>query len=293
MIHPALAAPARAGLVRRFSAAAACAWLAVAPSAGAQPLADTAAPAPASPALAADAGGLRWQWSASVGAQHYREPAVDVELQGPEVGVHLRLSDPVRWPRWQAEADVLAGLQRYDSNGSGVLRSAENVETRWRLLYQAWQRPGGGLFIGPALHTHYSDLRGRTSLNASGYERENIGLWLAAQWRQPLRLSGALSSLEGLQLDAGRLVQARHTSFLSQVGPGYDDVENTQRQGWYGQARLSFKAQGLLLQPFVRYTHVKDSNFVPARFGPQGVRLLYEPENDRWQAGLLVSWPAR
>lgn len=242
-------------------------------------LAQTTAPADPVPTAGE---GPRWQWSTSAGYHHYREPRPDMELQGPELGLHLRLSELPAWPRWQLEADLLGSLQRYDSP-DGVLENVENIEGRGRLLYPVWTRSGSALFVGPAVQGFYNDLRGRTSRNFGGYERKNLGLWLVLQWRMPLA-SGALPALAGLQVDAGRLVRARHYSYLSQVNGQDPDVGHTQRHGRYVQARLDLRAHRLLVQPYVRHTAVKDSNV------SQG---FYEPQNDRWQAGVSVTWPAR
>jgi hypothetical protein len=254
----------------------------------AQPAAETA-PAVAEPAepQALPPQGPLWQWASSAGFNHYREPGLDMRLRGPELGLHWRLSDVPGWPRWQAEADVLASLQRYDSP-SGRLDNAENLETRWRLLYQVWSQDAQKLYIGPAVHTLYNDLRGRTSRGAGGYQRESAGLWLAVQWRQALPGEGALSSLVGWQLDAGALLHGRHRSYLSQASRLYPDLTNTQKRGLYAQARLEFKAGALLLQPFVRYTDLADSE-------PSTVDRVtgIEPASRRWQMGLSAAWPPR
>lgn len=255
-------------------------------TAHAQPSSDAAARAEAAPATspgeAAAPSTLRWQWGTSAGYNHYREPSVAMRLRGPELGVHLRLSGFAE--RWQAEADLLAGLQHYDSP-SGRLNRSENLETRWRLLYQVWpQGEAQGLYLGPAVHTFYNDLRGRTDLGAAGYQRESLGLWLAAQWRQSLDQGEGALPLSGLQLDAGRLVRARHTSYLSQANGRYPDITNTQTRGWYAQARLDMPTERLVLQPFVRYTRLMDSDRLATG---------YEPASQRWQLGLQVSWPVR
>lgn len=256
-----------------------------------------AAPEPSAPpaaAPAADAGPLL-QWSTSAGYNHYREPSIDMELQGPELGLHLRVSQLPRLPRWQAEADVLGSLQRYDSP-SGRLKNVENLETRWRLLYQIWPQGDQGLFVGPALHTLHNDLRGITDRGAAGYQRETLGVWLALQWRQPLSADGPLSSLSNVQVDAGRLLRARHNSYLSQANRNYPDIGNTQRKGFYVQAKLVFKAENLLLQPFVRYTHLDDSDVTTVALRGStltGTLTGIEPASQRWQVGLQVSWPAR
>jgi hypothetical protein len=255
------------------------------------PASEPSAPPPATQA----ATGPLWQWSTSAGYNHYREPSIDMQLRGPELGLHLRASQLPHLPRWQAEGEVLGSLQRYDSP-SGQLNNVENVETRWRLLYQIWPQGEHGLFVGPAVHTLYNDLRGITNRGAAGYQRESLGLWLALQWRQPLSADGALSSLSNLELDAGGLLRARHNSYLSQANRNYPDIGNTQRKGLYVQAKLGFKAENLLLQPFVRYTHLEDSEVTTVALKGNtltGTLTGVEPASGRWQLGLQVSWPAR
>ncbi len=258
------------------------------------PNATTSEPS-ASASQGLSAAGPFWQWSTSAGFNHYREPSVGMRVRGPELGLHLRVRDVPHWPRWQAEGDVLGSLQRYDSP-SGRLDKVENLESRWRLLYQAWPEGAQGLFVGPAVHTLYNDLRGITNLGAAGYQRESLGLWLALQWRQPLSSDGALSALSGLQLDAGRLIRARHHSYLSQAVRNYPDIGNTQRHGFYVQAQLGFKAHALLLQPFVRFTQLEDSESTTVPFNGRtasGSLTGIEPANQRWQIGLQVTWPER
>jgi hypothetical protein len=254
---------------------------------------ESSAPPPA--AAPAAAAGPLLQWSTSAGYNHYREPSIDMDLQGPELGLHLRVSQLPRMPRWQAEADVLGSLQRYDSP-SGRLKNVENLETRWRLLYQIWPQGDQGLFVGPAVHTLHNDLRGITDRGAAGYQRETLGVWLALQWRQPLSADGALSSLTNLQVDAGSLLRARHNSYLSQANRSYPDIGNTQRKGFYVQAKLGFKAENLLLQPYFRYTHLNDSDVTTVALTGStltGTLTGIEPASQRWQVGLQVSWPAR
>lgn len=249
----------------------------------------------ATPSAAAAAAGPLWQWSTSAGQNHYREPSIDMQLRGPEMGLHLRVSEMPNWPRWHAEGDVMGSLQRYASP-SGRLNNVKNLETRWRLMYQFGPQGEQGFFVGPAVHTLHNDLRGITDRGAAGYQRETLGLWLALQWRQPLSVDGALSSLSNVQLDSGLLLRARHNSYLSQANRNYPDIGNTQRKGFYVQAKLGFKAEDLLLQPYVRYTHLDDSEVTTVALTGKtltGTLTGIEPASQRWQVGLQVSWPAR
>jgi hypothetical protein len=61
-------------------------------------------PAPVAPDTAV-ASGLRWHWATSAGLNSYTESMM--RLQGPELGLHLRLSDVAWGGHWGFEADVL------------------------------------------------------------------------------------------------------------------------------------------------------------------------------------------
>ena len=236
----------------------------------------------------------RLQWSSSAAYSHYREPSIGMQLKGPELGVHLRLSDLRGLGRLKLEVDLLGGAQNY-SSADGQLERRRTFDTRWHALYRLLpegsaqgQNSGqnSGLYAGLALQSSYSDLRGVVRPGVEGYERLNRSSWLTAQWRQSLKLD-ALPRLQGLQLDLGHLLDGRQTSYLSQVGGGWRDATNKQPWGWQVQLQSTWTAErGLLLEPFVRYTQVGHSDTVIA--GPKAVS---EPANSRWQLGLKATWP--
>ena len=70
------------------------------------PASEPSAPPPATEV----ATGPLWQWSTSAGYNHYREPSINMQLRGPELGLHLRVSQLPHMPRWQAEGEVLGSL---------------------------------------------------------------------------------------------------------------------------------------------------------------------------------------
>jgi hypothetical protein len=213
-----------------------------------------------------------------------------MQLKGPELGVHLRLSDLRGLGRLKLEVDLLGGAQNY-SSADGQLERRRTFDTRWHALYRllpegSAQGKNSGLYAGLALQSSYSDLRGVVRPGVEGYERLNRSSWLTAQWRQSLKLD-AMPRLQGLQLDLGHLLEGRQTSYLSQVGGGWRDATNKQPWGWQVQLQSTWMAErGLLLEPFVRYTQVGHSDTVIA--GPKAVS---EPANSRWQLGLKATWP--
>lgn len=232
----------------------------------------------------------RLQWSSSAALSHYREPSIGMQLKGPELGVHLRLSDLRGLGRLRLEVDLLGGAQNYSST-DGQLEHRRTLDTRWHALYPllpegSARGQNSGLYAGLALQSSYSDLRGVVRPGVEGYERLNRSSWLTAQWRQSLKLE-ALPRLQGLQLDLGHLLDGRHTSYLSQVGGGWRDATNKQPWGWQVQLQSTWAAErGLLLEPFVRYTQVGHSDTVIA-----GPKVVSEPANSRWQLGLKATWP--
>ena len=231
-------------------------------------------------------------WGMSGGVNHYEEPDL-MQLKGPELGIHARVNHWANMPTAQFEADVLLGKQKYTSAGSGSMNGVTNLETRWRALVPLFgdTTTESGWLTGLALHTLWNDLRGTTTFQGTtygGYQREAAQLWLPLRW----------SSGDMWEVDAGLLIYGRHTSKLSEVGSSYSDAVNTQRNGQYAQLAMKIKLQdGDLVKPFIRYTHLGDSNTVIVR-GPQNncpnsLCTATEPMSNRWQIGAVWEFSAR
>lgn len=231
-------------------------------------------------------------WGMSGGVNHYEEPDL-MQLKGPELGIHARVNHWANMPTAQFEADVLLGKQKYTSAGSGSMNGVTNLETRWRALVPLFgdTPTESGWLTGLALHTLWNDLRGTTTFQGTtygGYQREAAQLWLPLRW----------SSGDMWEVDAGLLIYGRHTSKLSEVGSSYSDAVNTQRNGQYAQLAMKIKLQdGDLVKPFIRYTHLGDSNTVIVR-GPQNncpnsLCTATEPMSNRWQIGAVWEFSAR
>ena len=231
-------------------------------------------------------------WGMSGGVNHYEEPNL-MQLKGPELGIHTRVNHWANMPTAQFEADVLLGKQKYTSAGSGSMNGVTNLETRWRALVPLFgdTTTESGWLTGLALHTLWNDLRGTTTFQGTtygGYQREAAQLWLPLRW----------SSGDMWEVDAGLLIYGRHTSKLSEVGSSYSDAVNTQRNGQYAQLAMKIKLQdGDLVKPFIRYTHLGDSNTVIVR-GPQNncpnsLCTATEPMSNRGQIGAVWEFSAR
>ena len=224
----------------------------------------------------------RFQWGVSGGMNSYKEPGL-MQLKGPEVGLHSRVTNWASLPNAQFEGDIFWGRQKYTSVSSGSLSGVTNLETRWRVLLPVFSDTPTheGFFAGLALHTLWNDLRGTSTFNGQtfgGYERSARQLWLPVRW----------ASGDMWEIDGGLLIYGHHTSMLSQVNTTYTDITNTQRRGQYAQVSMNLKLDnGDHLRPFVRYTHLGDSNTVA-----MGGKNWIEPESNRWQIGAVWEFAA-
>jgi hypothetical protein len=225
----------------------------------------------------------RVKWGVSAGVNRYVEPDI-MRLVGPEGGLHSRITHWEKIPNAHFEGDILLGRQKYTSQSSGSINGVTNLETRWRAMLPLFSDSptNEGFFAGVALHTLWNDLRGTSTFNGQtfgGYERSARQLWLPLRW----------SSGDMWDVDGGLLIYGRHTSMLSQVNSNYTDITNTQRRGQYAQVTMNVKLNnGDNLKPFVRYTHLADSNTVA-----MGGKKWIEPESNRWQIGAVWEFNAR
>ncbi len=217
----------------------------------------------------------RIQWGASGGINQYKEPGL-MQLKGPELGLHARVTPWADMPSAQLEGDIFLGQQKYTSQSSGSMNGVTNLETRWRALWPVMSDIQEGLSAGLALHTLWNDLRGTTTFQGTtygGYQRSASQLWLPMRWHID----------DMWELDAGLLIFGRHTSKLSEVNTSYQDIVNTQHRGQYAQVAMNVAlSNGESLKPFVRYTHLADSNTVA-----MGGKYWIEPESHRWQIGMV------
>jgi hypothetical protein len=224
-----------------------------------------------------------FNWGMSAGVNHYEEPGL-MQLTGPELGTHARVTHWDTMPNAQLEGDVLLGRQKYTIAGSGSRNGVTNLETRWRALVPLFGAAPteSGLWAGLALHTMWNDLRGTTTFQGTtyaGYQRIAAQLWLPLRWT-----SGDL-----WEVDTGLLIYGRHTSKLAEVNSSYQDIVNTQRSGQYAQVTLKMNlANGEAIRPFVRYTHLADSNKVT-----MDSKTWLEPASNRWQVGVVWEFSAR
>lgn len=209
----------------------------------------------------------------------YREPALSMRLDGPQVGLRVRWApDALQGGEIDFEAEV--GSVDYQSRDSGFMNGSPRFRTSAALLagpFPASFLPRPGL----ALTTEWTDLRGLTSTGAPGYERFNRSLWLVGQWRvEPLSLPGRPAVLQ-----AGALLAGWHDSYLSQAGD-YGDVTNRQRRGLALSLDAPWAFEGWQGSIGLRVQRYADSDLQLSRRLGQ----VYEPANRSFDVRLSVHY---
>jgi hypothetical protein len=215
-------------------------------------------------------------WGMSLGMNHYAESKM--QLGGPEIGAHARLTGLDMLPNWQLEGDVLLGQQKYTSTGTGNMEGVRNIETRWRALVPVYNTGVGqeGLSTGLGLHTLWNNLSGTSTTGHAGYVRQATQIWWPVRW----------TSNGDWQLEGGLLLRGVHTSRLSQINSGYADIRNTQKSGAYLQTSTSILLEdGTYWSPFVRLTRLGDSDIVRSNH-----QAWVEPRSQRWQIGAMLNF---
>lgn len=210
----------------------------------------------------------------------YREPALDMRLDGPLVGLKA-VASPGALVGSAIEFETDLGSIDYRSAASGRLDNALRIRTATTLLLgpaaEGW-RPRLGL----AFTTEWTDLRGLTSGGAAGYQRFNRSLWLAAQWRLlPWSLPDHPATVR-----AGVLVAGWHDSYLSQINPVYGDVTNRQRQGVSLAIDAPWRYEGWRGSLGLRVQRYGDSEI---EWSP-GLGTVFEPANRSLDLRLSVQY---
>ncbi|MHB8845628.1 MAG: hypothetical protein ACYC7L_12890 [Nitrospirota bacterium] len=122
-----------------------------------------------------------------------------------------------------------------------------------------------------------------------GYRRESNYIYL------PLGIEGMVLTKGnwrmGFTLEYDLFLSGRQYSYLSDVNPGYNDMENTQDSGYGCRASLKFILGGkrdLIIEPFAKYWKIDQSDTtVITSFGTP-IGSGYEPANNSTELGLRL-----
>ena len=219
-----------------------------------------------------------WHWGLHTGWQKYQEPAM--QLQGPELGIqgYWRASDSLK-----IEGRLTMARLDYNSPVSGRMSNIGQREASLIFLGPSWSMGSASIEPGLQWGITQNDLRGRTSLGAMGYERDQDATWAMLRWTQLLAHNE--SAWRQVSLDVKGLLQGRQRSHLSQAAANHQDVTNQQTQGWGWALRGKIQLWNQDLEPYLQWQRIETSDTVF-----DGVSYVKEPANKKLWIGLSW-WP--
>lgn len=185
------------------------------------------------------------------------------------------------------------GQVDYSSTDTGTADGITDyiIETRGMLGYDLPVKTARlTSYIGLGYRYLNDDSRGTTSTGHKGYERESNYFYSPIGVELATNLNAVWSIGSAIEYDL--FWRGWQISHLSDVSLGYSDLENTQRNG-YGlraSARLIRKGESadIIIEPFVRYWDIDDSDKTAITYSGVIVGVGYEPHNKSTEYGINI-----
>ena len=241
----------------------------------------------------------QWELGPEVYYAQYKEPAFDVEIDGVMYGVVAAAEAHNNVKHWMTRLEGRAawGEMDYHSTASGSISGINDylLEARGVLGYDL--RPNEQWAFTPFFGAGYrylnDDSSGKVSSNgARGYERESsyfyspVGAELSTQLNDgwTLRLSGEYGIFWG----------GEQKSHLGDAIAVLNTVTNDQDGGYglRGSVKLQKKSEkfDILIEPFVRWWSVEDSETSNISVAGVIVGYAYEPQNETLEVGGKIAF---
>lgn len=251
----------------------------------------------------------------SLGAEfsyfNYEEPDL-MEENGPLFGAYaeyvLRTPENDKVGSWKEflssypnnsvfglDLRFLGGQVDYDSRDTGSIDNINDYlfEVRGTAGYDfpVFDQTVWTPYVGIGYRYLNDDSGGKTSTTgAAGYERESNYVYVPLGVRTNTPLS-ELWQL-GFNVEYDIFVDGTQKSHLEDVSSLLNTVENDQDEGFGVRGSIQFARQAdtwnLLLEPFVRYWSVEDSNVAVVTCGGTPCAAGYEPNNESIEYGVKI-----
>ncbi len=174
------------------------------------------------------------------------------------------------------------GQLRYE--GSGVQEGVPDflTEARWVIGRRLDGKLSPAPYAGLGYRYLFSDLRGFTSTGYAGYRRYSNYLYapVGVGWRTPVRGDWVLEPY----VEWDFFLRGRQITKLSDAGPGYYNVTNTQTSGYGFRVAAMFENGTWSWGPWLHYWNIKESDVQPMTATLGGV----EPDNHTLEIGLEI-----
>ncbi len=195
---------------------------------------------------------------------------------------------------WVAHLDgrLAFGSLDYTSQGTGTLSDVDNYVFEGR-GWLGWDIPVSDTivvtpFAGLGYRYLNSDSAGQvTTTGHLGYERESQYIYSPIGVTAKAQIDSVWSANLTGEFDI--FWDGTQQSNFSEIIGGLNDLENDQEDGYGLRASLDVERKGetfdVIINTFVRYWNIDESNLAPINFMGNTVALGFEPQNETVEAG--------
>lgn len=186
-----------------------------------------------------------------------------------------------------------SGQVDYSSTDTGSADSIADyiIETRGLLGYDLSMKTTSLTpYIGIGYRYLSDNFTGTTSTGHRGYERESNYFYSPIGVELTTSLNAGWSI--GSTIEYDRFWRGWQVSHLSDVSLGYNDLENTQRNGYGVRASAKLVKEGkkvdIIIEPFIRYWDIDNSDKTAITYAGVIVGVGYEPHNKSTEYGINI-----
>jgi len=197
---------------------------------------------------------------------------------------------------FKVEGKVSGGQVDYTSSDTGEMDNLNDYMFEFRGMGGYDFLIGQTMVINPYAGLGYRYLNDdsagmTTTTGAVGYERESNYFYSPIGVAATMDFDNGWSC--GLSVEYDLFWQGVQKSYLSDANLNFNDVENDQEEGYGCRASLQLKKKGqkfsFLLEPFVRYWKISDSEESLVTYAGVIYGYGYEPKNESLEAGIKIS----
>ena len=234
----------------------------------------------------------KWKIGFEVYQFNYKEPDVMKE-DGVMRGICLSY---VNHDKWMSKVEFRYSSGQVDYKNSGTIDDINDYTYELRFIggydYPIFSKSTLAPYFGIAYRYLNDDMGGEiSSTGAAGYERESNYFYspIGIEFTTPLGSSWSFGTVIEYEL----FWWGKQISHLSDVDPGYNDLENYQKVGYGARGSIILEKKGrnidLVIEPFIRYWNIKKSDYDPIYLnGVYTGYVGYEPKNNTTEIGIII-----
>jgi hypothetical protein len=227
-----------------------------------------------------------WEVGGQVSNYHYEEPnaATLTGEHGGAVGAYTFTRPNLVYNR----VDGRVSYGSLDYEGSGTMSGVPDWIFELRAIigrdFLASDHVALSPYFGLGYRYLYSDLRGRSSTGAIGYQRYSN--YVYAPVGLTLRMRSGVDWVFAPTLEYDIFLGGRQYSKLSDTGLGFANASNDQHAGYGYRASFMLEIGYWSFGPWLQYWNIKDSTTVPIGLG----YVAKEPANWTREHGLELRY---